>query len=173
MLYDTKQRIQIIKLENQDVVEYVKSNPRMILYVSSTNFYYEAQKRGARVRLYDKHCGVYNERSIKYDTLGMLLFNENNEMYIQEKGTKPGTSKMVYDSDLKEKVGEKIKVNIGDYVVIRKEHLDVITFVIYRVVNYHSKNNSVKLIWTDLKKGETENIYINYPELRTLIVMNL
>ncbi len=170
---DRRNKIEIVKLEDQDVVEYVKSNEHMILYVSSANFFYEAQYRGARVKLYDKHCGVYNERSIKYDTLGILLFDEENNMYIPSDGSKPGTTKRVFSSWFKEKYGDRIKVRIGDYVVIRKEKPEIITLVIYRIVNYHSRNNAIKLLWTDIYKGETKSSYANYPELQTLIEMNL
>ena len=94
-------------------------------------------------------------------------------MYVPSDGSKPGTTKRVFNSSLKEKYGDRIRVNVGDYVVIRKERPDIITIIIYRIVNYHSRNNTVKLLWTDINKGESKSSYANYPELQTLIEMNL
>jgi len=171
--YDSESRIRVIAIKNREVAEYVKSQKNMILYVSSISFYANAQKMGVRVKLYNKYSGVYNERSINYTTVGALTFDEKSQMCLEDGYSKPGTTKKVYSAKLVEKKGQKVKINVGDYIVIRVEKTKIITLLIYRVVNYHSKNNSIKLIWTDIKKDDVNRFHYKCPELEELIIRNL
>ena len=67
----------------------------------------------------------------------------------------------VYSKSGEEKQFDKsIEIEVGDIIFTRSDKEMKYSFNIYQIVTRHSRNFAVRIIWTDLLKGEKTNFYV-------------
>ena len=97
----------------------------------------------------------FRSKEFKFETIGAIQFKDE-KMILTPKKT---NLIKVYNSNGKEKEGNE--VNLRNYVLIRGSKEDNYSFNLYQVVSKHTRNHAIRIIWTNLKKGEKSNKYID------------
>ena len=148
------------------IKNYLTENPNCIFYLADLNLYNRLKDEGiSNNQLYlleegFKETNPYEDYLLKFETIGALSF-ENGKMVIYPKDN---FIIKVYNSKGNERLGTVKEVKIKDYVLIKKEKDSqkgkVFTYKLFQIVSKHTRNHSIKIIWTDLHVGEKTNKYI-------------
>ncbi len=156
-----------------NIKRYLKNHPNSIYYLSDKWIYRRLVRLGLKEQLYflqkyTREVNPFADRINKFETIGALRL-QNGKMYISPK---EGTLVRVYRADGIEKSLKDIIP--GDIILIRGQKMGAYSFNIYEVVSYHSRNQAMKIIWTDLKNEKRSNPYIErLPYLyRNMILSN-
>lgn len=167
----------IILLEKQqDIINFLVQEPNHIFCLANIKLYEELSNYGLRKKLLFLEKGKvevnpHKSKSVKFETIGAIQF-ENDKMIIR---SKEGTLIRVYNRRGEQRNGETLEVRPTDYILIRGKKENCYSFNLYQVVSCHSRNQAVRIIWTDLKIGEKSNKYIDrLPyEYRKMITENV
>lgn len=163
------QNIETDKYSNYEIIEkkgsyreFLLENPDYILYLADLKLYNELIENGFKERLNLLQKGMievnpFKNRSFKFETIGAIYF-EGKTMLIKKK---EGVLIKVYNSKGREKEQCIKEVKPRDIVLIRGEKDEKYSFNLYIIVSSHSRNQAVKIIWTDLGKFEKSNKYID------------
>ena len=162
------QNYQVVDIGNKGkkfeerVYQYLKNNPNVVYLLESQKTYDYLKQKGlsGRVKLLKREMRIMSickNKASYFSTLGFVV-HEDGKMYIIKR---PGSTLIkVYDKDDNEKIGEKIEVEVKDTVLVRSTKDLKYSFNIYEVISRHTRNSAVKIIWTDMMKGQTTNFYI-------------
>ncbi len=109
-------------------------------------------------------------RKNRFETIGAIQFDKGR-MFIKKR-EKPTIK--VYNHAGIEKKGDIVEVKPYDTVlIIEKRNEEITTIILYRVVSFHTRNQALKIIWTDLRPGQKSNKYIDeLPEFYRKMIIN-
>lgn len=145
------------------VYQFLTKNMKGVYCTSNRNDFENLLERGVPSRKLFlmnegmKEADPFANKDTQFQTIGALQI-ENGRMYIEDKGK---STIKVYDSRGIEKEGKKKEVKIRDMVLICSKKDDgTKSFILYEIVSFHTKNHSLKIIWTDVKVGQKSNKYI-------------
>lgn len=165
---DEKGNYQIIKMKKskggkiQSVCNFLKQNEDAIYYLSDMHTYQKLRDNGLSKQLNFIEIGKsildpFKDKNFKFETIGALKF-ENEKMLIYPK---ENPIIKVYNQKGKERTNAVQEVKIRDYVLIIGKKEDKVSYNLYQVVSRHTKHHAIRIIWTDLKKGQKTNKYID------------
>ena len=104
---------------------------------------------------YTREVNPFVDKINKFETIGALHFCKD-KMYILPK---EGTLIRVYQANGTEKSLKDIIP--GDIILIRGQKMGAYSFNLYEIVSFHTRNQAMKIIWTDLENGKISNPYID------------
>lgn len=135
-----------------DILEFLMQNKDVILYTTEENLKEQVEKYKLRCRVYKKHANIDKDfpKSVRYVSLEQIQ-NRGKCNFI-----KPSDEIKVYDSNKQELIYKEVKLTENDIILVIKRMEDITRYIIYRVVNYHSKRNLIQIAWSDVKKGTQE-----------------
>lgn len=150
------------KSKKQRIRNYLLKNSDSIFYLEDTKLYQELEDNKTRNQLCLLQIGMvdvnpFRSKNFKFETIGAIQF-ENRKMMIH---TKEGVLIKIYNSRGIEKTEGIQEVKPRDFVLIRGTKEDTYSFNLYEVVSRHTRNQAIRIIWTDLKKGQKSNKYID------------
>lgn len=165
---DERGNYQIIEMEKcsggktQSICNFLKQNEDVIYCLSDKSLYQILKDRGLSSQLNFIEIGKreenpFQDKRFKFETIGAIQF-ENEEMIIYQKES---TIIRVYNQKGQERTDKVKKVKIRDYVLIIGKKEDRSSFNLYQVVSRHTRNHAIRIIWTELKKGQITNKYID------------
>lgn len=149
------------------ILGFLKKYPDVIFCTSKSSLYGRLMDLGAPIKqlslLYEgtQEANPFRYGKIcKFETIGAIKFDEKGEMFIHQRGE---TYIRVYNSNkVLKSENTMVKVNVGNFVLIRgKDKEGKYSFNLYEVVSKHTRNHAIRIIWTDLRAGETRNKYID------------
>lgn len=150
------------KSSYERLVNYLQENPDVLYFLVNRKLYNKLVNEGLkdRLKLFEvgmKITSLCKNKAIKFETLGFIK-HEDEKMFFQDRPNE--TLIKVYDSRGKEKEGEIIEVEINDIILTRSNKNTKYSFNLYKIVTSHSRNFAIKIIWTDMLKGEKTNFYV-------------
>lgn len=167
----------IVVLEDKnDVIDFLEQDLSNIFCLADIKLYEELKNYGLRKKLLFLEKGKvevnpHKGKNVKFETIGAIQF-ENGKMIIH---SKEGILIRVYNRRGEKRNGKILEVRPTDYILIRGQKENCYSFNLYQVVSYHTRNQAVRIIWTDLKIGQKTNKYIDrLPyEYRKMILENV
>lgn len=146
----------------RELVKYLQQNPDVIYLLANRKLYNKLASEGLlhRLKLFEvgtKIVSLCKNRSVKFMTLGFIQ-HKDGKMFLEDSSNE--TLIKVYNSNGEEKFGESIKVDINDIILTRSNKDIKYSFNLYKIVTHHSRNFAIRIIWTDMLKGENTNFYI-------------
>ena len=153
----------IVVLEDkQNVVDFINQGSNNIFCLADIELYEKLTNYGLRKKLLLLEKGKvevnpHKSKSVKFETIGAIHF-ENGKMIIH---SKEGTLIRVYNRKGEQKKGVTLEAKPTDYILIRGQKENCYSFNLYQVVSCHTRNQAVRIIWTDLKFGQKTNKYID------------
>lgn len=159
-----------------DVINFLEQDSNNIFCLADIELYEKLSNYGLRKKLLFLEKGKvevnpHRSKSVKFETIGAIQF-EDGKMIIH---SKEGTLIRVYNRRGVQRSGKKLEVKPTDYILIRGVKESCYSFNLYQVVSNHTRNQAVRIIWTDLKIGQKTNKYIDrLPyEYRKMILENV
>ncbi len=163
------------------IKEFLDQNPDAIFYTAEKRFCEELENSGVerkQVYYYEEGTTEINpfEGKLKFTTLSSKKSCKNREICVYPSKWKSLIK--VYNNRLNEKREDergKIQLSKRNFLLIRNNKKEVYSFYIYEIVSKHSRNNAIRIIYTELKKGEKTNKYIErLPYMyQKLIIQNI
>lgn len=162
---DERANYQIIKSKGeskfQSVCTFLQENEDGVYALSDSMLYQDLREAGfvrnlKFVQMGKREINPFQSRQFKFETIGAIQF-VNEEMRIKQKGS---TKIKVYNKRGFEKNEVEYKVEVGDYVLLIGEKDTCLSFNLYQIVSKHTRNHAMRIIWTDLQKGQNTNKYI-------------
>ena len=165
---DKHKNYQIVDLGNYgstsiDRIEnYLKEHEDVVLLLESQKFYQELVTRNLddRLKLLDirmKVISISKNEKVIFDTLGAIDHRSNSMVITKRQGT---TLIKIYDSEGEEKKGNSVDVEVDDIIIIRSDKDIKYCYNLYLVITKHTRNQVIRIIWTDILKGERTNFYV-------------
>ena len=164
---DSRNNYKIIKSDyrmskKENYKKILKRNSNCILYLSNYKLYNQLKDDGLGRQLYlleegKSEVNPFQDKYLHFETIGAIKF-EKGKMVIRQK---ENVIINVYKPNGVKKEGEILEVKPRDFVLIKtkKENLTIIG--LYETISKHSRNQSIRIIWTTLKNGEKSNKYID------------
>lgn len=142
--------------------KFLLENPNCIFYLADENLYQELNEHGLKRQLVLLQKGMievnpFRNRDFKFETIGSICFKDG-KMLINDNKT---SFIKVYNSKGKEKNHFEEELKPRDFVLIRGDKDTVYSFNLYEIVSTHTRNQALRIIWTDLNKGQKSNKYID------------
>lgn len=146
----------------EGIVNYLQKNPSVVYLLANRKLYNKLVNEGLKDRLKLLEVGIKitslcKNKAIKFVTLGFIK-HEDGKMFFEKRSNE--TLIKVYNSEGEEKEGEIIEVEINDIILTRSNKRTKYSFNLYKIVTSHSRNFAIKIIWTDMLKGEKTNFYV-------------
>jgi len=147
------------------IQQFLMQNPDAIFYLANYELYEKLKENGLSKQMCFLNKGLvetkpFGNREFKFETIGAIKI-ENKKMLISQKENSTTTIK-VYNSKGIEKQGDIQEVKPRDLILIKSIKEDGnCSFLLYEVVSRHSRNQSIRIIWTNLKKGQKTNKYMD------------
>ena len=177
-----KKNFEIVSLEEygkekaEQVYQFLIKNRDGIICTAESKLAENLKERGIddkRIEFLQKgmkEVRPFVSRKNKFETIGALQFDKG-KMYIKKR---ENPIIKVYNHAGIEKKGEIVEVKPYDIVLIRGKKTDKITTInLYRIVSFHTKNQALRIIWTDLIDGQKSNEYIEeLPEYFRRMIIN-
>ncbi len=173
-------RVCIIKgLKQEGEFDFLKKCKNAILYTESKQREEQAKEKNVRMRKYNSlySANRYKPERLRFETL-RCAEKDAEKLYVSNDLENPHNSieKIVYNRHcvgdkeyLIRNESSKKYLRPDDLIIIKNKRRDIKTFLVYLVANKHTKNNVVRLFWTDIPI-EREYDWSYVPEdLRPLI----
>lgn len=161
---------QVVDIEEGEngILQFLMQNKNVILYTIEDEMKETIESHKLRCRKYKKQANIDKDfpKSVRYISLEQVENRGKCNFVKTSKDIK------VYNSSKEELRYEEVKLTENDIILVIKRMEDITKYVIYRVVNYHSKRNLIQIAWTDVKKGSQEINWIP-EELVEIIRKNL
>lgn len=144
------------------IANYLKEHKKVIYLLESKKFYDKLVQEDLADRLKllvinRKIASLCKNEEVEFQTLGFVM-HKDNKMFFE---SLPGDGIVkIYDHAGQEKKGDDIEVKVGDIILIRSDKNTKYAFNLYEIVTRHSRNFAIKIIWTDIVKGESTNFYV-------------
>lgn len=144
------------------VANYLKEHKDIIYLLESKKFYDKLVQEDLedRLKLLDinrKIASLCKNEKAEFQTLGLVI-QKDGKMFFENR---PGDGIVkIYNHSGQEKKGDNIEVKVGDIILTRSDRNTKYSFNLYEIVTRHSRNFAIKIIWTDIIKGESTNFYV-------------
>lgn len=145
-----KGRIKNFLLQNSNCIFYLANYE---LYESLKTTRVESQLNFLTMGMVE--ANPFRSKEFKFETIGAIQFKDE-KMFIVPRET--NLIKVYNSKGIKKEDNE---VNPRNYILIRGNKEEKYSFSLYQVVSKHTRNHAIRMIWTDLKKGEKSNKYID------------
>lgn len=145
------------------LIHYLREHENVIYLLTNRRLYEKLTIIGLknRIMLLDenmKYPSLCKNHSVMFVTLGLVQHKESRMFFERNSGE---TLVKVYSKSGEEKQFDKsIEIEVGDIIFTRSDKEMKYSFNIYQIVTRHSRNFAVRIIWTDLLKGEKTNFYV-------------
>lgn len=164
---DERGNYRIIKAKDngnkvESICTFLKENQDGIYLLSENSLYEELRGEGFLKQLNFVEIGkrevnpFRNNKLFKFETVGAIQV-KNDEMVINQKGD---TIIKVYNKRGFEKIDKESNIKVGDYVLLIGQKGQILSFNLYQIISKHTRNHAMRIIWTDLEKGQRTNKYI-------------
>lgn len=141
-----------VKEETSEIIQFLKENNRIILYTTNSELKETIEKQGLRCRVYKKQSKI-DERFphyVRYCTL-QEVERRGGSNYL-----KPNKNIKVYSKNGKELKLKEVKLTLNDYIVTIHSQYGITKYTIYKVVNYHSVKNLIRIVWDETKNPDEQ-----------------
>ncbi len=118
-----------------------------------------AKERIILVEMGKVEVSPFKNRFIKFETIGAIKF-QNGKMVIRNKNYQGNVTIKVYNSNGEERKNSEKEVKVNDLVIIKNDKPNINTIGLYEVISKHTRNHALKVIWTDIEKGQNTNKYV-------------
>ena len=159
----------------QCISNFLEQNTDVIFYLADVPLYQDLRNKGVsnkRLKFLEigmREVNPFQYKNLKFETIGAIKF-DNGEMLIRQR---ENNVIKVYDKTGKEKNNIIKKVEIKDNILIIGKKEDRSSIILYQIVSRHTRNHAIRIIWTNLKKGEKTNQYIDrLPYLYKKIILD-
>lgn len=166
--YPSEYQVVKIKEGERGLIEYLNKNKNVIVYTTELELKELIEKSGLRCRKYKKHATFDREylKTVKYVSLDKIKNKGKCNLLETSKNIK------VYNSNKEELVYQRVKLTVDDIILVIEPNDNLTRYIIYRVVNYHSKRNLIQIAWTDVKP-DSEGIKFIPEDLVEIVKENL
>ena len=144
------------------IYNFLKENPDVIFYLANNDLYSRLKETDIVTQVVYlekgfKEVNPYRSKIFKFETIGAIRFEEEKMLIAK----KDNVILKVFNQKGEERTEEITEVKPRDYILIigQKENVDSIN--LYQVVSRHTRNYAIRIIWTDLRKGQESNKYID------------
>ena len=149
---------QVVNIEEGEkgILRFLKKNKDVILYTTEIRLKEFLENKGLRCRRYRKQA-IFDQNDLK-----VVKYTSLDKIENRAKCNFVKTSKQVkvYNSNKEELSYEEVKLTVDDIILVIEPKGDITRYIIYRVVNYHSKRNLIQIAWTDVKPDSEEIRFI-------------
>lgn len=145
------------------LIHYLRENENVIYLLTNRKLYEKLTIIGLknRIILLDenmKYPSLCRNHSAMFVTLGFVKHKESR-MFFERRSE--GTLIKVYSKSGEERQFDRsVELEVNDIILTRTDKEIKYCFNIYQIVTRHSRNFAVKIIWTDMLKGEKTNFYV-------------
>lgn len=145
------------------LINYLKENENVIYVTTNRKLYNKLKTVGLKNKLIlldenMKYMCICKSHAIKFSTLGFI--KHNGKVMFVERRQKEKLVKVYSKSGEEKQFDKSIEIEVGDIIFTRSDKEMKYSFNIYQIVTRHSRNFAVRIIWTDLLKGEKTNFYV-------------
>lgn len=144
------------------LVNYLKENSEVVYLLANRKLYNKLVNDGLKNRLKLFEVGMEitslcRIKSVKFATLGFIK-HKDGKLFFQNSKDEPLIK--VYNNRGEEKKGETIDIEINDIILTRSNKITKYSFNLYKIITKHTRNFAIRIIWTDILKGEKTNFYL-------------
>lgn len=149
MVRENSTYYQIIDIQDKtsEIIKFLQENSSIILYTINSELKNFIEKQGLRCRVYKKQAKI-DERFphyVRYCTL-QEVEHRGGANYL-----KPNKNIKVYRKNGKELKFKEVKLTLNDYIVTIDRQHGITKYTIYKVVNYHSIKNLIRMAWDETR----------------------
>lgn len=154
MIRENSTCYQIVDVLNKtsEIIKFLQENSSIILYTIDSNLKEFIEKQGLRCRVYKKQVKI-DERFphyVRYCTLKEVE-RRGKSNYL-----KPNENIKVFSKFGKKLNLKEVKLTINDYIVTIHSQYGITKYTIYKVVNYHSIKNLIRMAWDETKNPDEQ-----------------
>lgn len=145
------------------LIQYLRENENVIYLLTNRKLYEKLTTIGLKnkIILLDenmKYSSLCKNRSAWFVTLGFVKHKESRMFF--ERRPEENLVKVYSKSGEEKQFDKTIEIEVNDIILTRTDKEIKYSFNIYQIVTRHHRNFAVRIIWTDMIKGEKTNFYV-------------
>ncbi len=145
------------------IIQYLRENEGIIYILASRRLYEKLIIAGLKNRIIllaqnMKYSSLCKNHFVKFSTLGFVKHRES-KMFL-ERHSKGNLVRVYSKSGEEKQFDSTIELEVNDIILTRTDKEIKYSFNIYQIITRHSRNFAVRIIWTDMLKGEKTNFYV-------------
>lgn len=145
------------------LIHYLRENENVIYLLTNRKLYEKLTTIGLKnkIILFDenmKYPSLCRNHSAMFVTLGFVKHKENRMFF--ERRSEENLVKVYLKSGEERQFDKTIELEVNDIILTRTDKEIKYSFNIYQIVTRHSRNFAIRIIWTDMLKGDKTNFYI-------------
>lgn len=145
------------------LIHYLRENEDVIYLLTNRRLYGKITTVGLKnkIILLDenmKYPSLCRNHSARFVTLGFVKHKENRMFF--ERRSEENLVKVYSKSGEERQFDKIIELEVNDIILTRTDKEIKYSFNIYQIVTRHSRNFAIRIIWTDMLKGEKTNFYV-------------